>query len=146
MNHTSKDVVAAVRSLARLCSDDVIAGMLNRNGLKTGRGNRWTKERVVSLRAWNEIPCFSRERCLEEGWLQLSESAKQLGISPRTLRLAIERGELPGEHPLADGPWIIQRDDLQSPAAQSFIQRVRQRVGNPAIPNSRQKNLGFSGT
>ena len=31
MNHTSKDVVAAVRSLARICSDDVIAGVLNRN-------------------------------------------------------------------------------------------------------------------
>ena len=43
MNHTSKDVVAAERSLARLCSDDLIAGVLNRNGLKTGRGNRWTR-------------------------------------------------------------------------------------------------------
>ena len=37
MTHTSQDVVAAVRSLVRLCSDDVIAGVLNRNGLRTGR-------------------------------------------------------------------------------------------------------------
>lgn len=146
INHTSKDVVAAVRSLARLCSDEVIAGTLNRNGLKTGRGNRWTKERVVSLRQWNEIPCFCRERCVEEGWLPLHEAAKLIGVSPRTLRLAIERGELPGEHPLADGPWIVRRDDLQSIAAQEFVHRVRQRVGNTAIPNPRQKKLGFSGT
>lgn len=146
MNHTSKDVVAAVRSLARLCSDELIAGTLNRNGLKTGRGNRWTQERVVSLRKWNKIPCFSRERCLEEGWLPLHEAAKLIGISPRTLRLAIERGELPAEHPLADGPWIIQRQDLQSPAAQELVHRVRHRVGNTAIPNPQQKKLGFSGT
>ncbi|MFV0535654.1 MAG: recombinase family protein, partial [Cumulibacter sp.] len=37
MNHTSVEAVEAVRSLSRLCSDDVIAGVLNRNGLRTGR-------------------------------------------------------------------------------------------------------------
>ena len=82
MNHTSKDVVAAVRSLARFCSDGVIAGVLKRNELRTGRGNRWTRERVVSLRAWNDIPCFSRERCGREGWLKLNEAAAALGLSP----------------------------------------------------------------
>jgi hypothetical protein len=40
---TSKEIIAAVRVLARMCSDDVIAGALNRNGLLTGRGNRWTQ-------------------------------------------------------------------------------------------------------
>jgi hypothetical protein len=33
MNHTSKNVVAAMRSLARICSADVIAGVLDRNEL-----------------------------------------------------------------------------------------------------------------
>ena len=70
MNHTAKDVVAAVRSLARICSDDVIAGVLNRNELRTGRGNRWTRERVVSLRAWNEIPCFSQGSLCPRGLAQ----------------------------------------------------------------------------
>jgi hypothetical protein len=26
-----------------IASDDLIAGLLNRNGLKTGHGNRWTR-------------------------------------------------------------------------------------------------------
>jgi DNA invertase Pin-like site-specific DNA recombinase len=146
INHTSKDVVAAVRSLARLCSDDVIAGVLNRNGLKTGRGNRWTRERVVSLRTWNKIPCFSQVRCGEEGWLKLNEAADIMGVSPRTLRAAIERGDVPGEHPLPDGPWVINHRDLQSPAAAALVERARIRTGAPAKPNPRQKSLGFSST
>ena len=48
--HTSKDIVDAVRTLTLVCTDDVVAAYLNRNGLLTGRGNRWTRERVVSLR------------------------------------------------------------------------------------------------
>jgi hypothetical protein len=45
------DVVEAVRVLARVCDDELIAGYLNRDGLRTGRGNRWTKERITSLEA-----------------------------------------------------------------------------------------------
>jgi len=146
MNHTSKDVVAAVRSLARLCSDDVIAGVLNRNGLKTGRGNRWTRERVVTLRNWHEIPCHSQERCQGEGWLNLSEAAVRLGVSPRTLRLAVERGEIVGEHPLPDGPWIINCQALETTAAQQLVQRARNGTRTPAKPARQQGNLDFSGT
>jgi hypothetical protein len=146
MNHTSKDVVAAVRSLVRICSDDVIAGALNRNELRTGRGNRWTRERVVSLRAWNDIPCFSRERCVREGWLKLNEAAAALGVSPRTVRLAVERGEIAGEHPLPDGPWVINRQALDSRAAMDLVERARRGTRTPAKPAPDQKTLGFSDT
>jgi hypothetical protein len=145
MNHTSQDVVAAVRSLARLCSDEVIAGVLNRNGLKTGRGNRWTRERVVTLRNWHEIPCHCRERSQEEGWLNLSEAAAVLGVSPRTLRLAVERGEIVGEHPLPDGPWIINRRELQTSSAQRLARRAQNRLRTPAKPDPQQRSLDFSG-
>jgi len=146
MNHTSKDVVAAVRSLARICSDDVIAGVLNRNELRTGRGNRWTRERVVSLRAYNEIPCFSRDRCAQEGWLKLNEAAARLGVSPRTLRVAVERGEIEGEHPLSDGPWVINRQVLESPAAIRIVERASRSTRTPAKPTPEQNSLGFSDT
>jgi hypothetical protein len=29
--------------LARICSDDLLAGALDRSGLLTGHGNRWTR-------------------------------------------------------------------------------------------------------
>lgn len=67
-SQTTKEVVGAVRVLARICSDDLIAGV-NRNGLQTGRGNRWTRERVTALRSHQEIPCYSVERRRMEGWM-----------------------------------------------------------------------------
>jgi DNA invertase Pin-like site-specific DNA recombinase len=146
MNHTSVEIVAAVRSLARLCSDDVIAATLNRNGLKTGRGNRWTRERVVSLRNYHRIECYNRERCQQEGWLKLNEAADVVGVSPMTLRLAVERGDIPGEHPLPDGPWVTNRRDLETEAAERLRQRARSRSRTPAKPDPLQKTLGFSGT
>jgi hypothetical protein len=48
-NSTAPGIVEAVRVVVRVCSDDVIAGLLNRNDLRTGRGNRWPRERVTSL-------------------------------------------------------------------------------------------------
>src|SRR5262249_5936628 len=38
--HTPKNIVEAVRTLARICPDELLANVLNRNGLLTGRGNR----------------------------------------------------------------------------------------------------------
>src|SRR4029450_578911 len=48
---TSVDVIAAVPQLVLIANDDLIAGILNRNGLVTGYGNRCTRERVTSLRS-----------------------------------------------------------------------------------------------
>ena len=36
--------------------------------------------------------------------MNLTEAAHRLGVSARTLRLAVERGEIEAQHPLADGP------------------------------------------
>ena len=57
---TSRELIEAVGVLARICSDDLIAGILNRNGHLTGRGNRWTRERVTALRSHHRIPCYQR--------------------------------------------------------------------------------------
>jgi DNA invertase Pin-like site-specific DNA recombinase len=144
--HTSKNVVDAVRVLAHMCPDDLLANVLNRNGLLTGRGNRWTRERVVSLRTHHEIPCYDRDRRAREGWMNLNEAARVLEISPRTLRLAVERGDIDAAHPLPDGPWVFQRQALEAPAAAALVARVRDRNPHPAIPNSQQRGLVFSST
>jgi hypothetical protein len=78
--------------------------------------------------------------------MNLNEAAGVLGISARTLRLAAERGEIEGVHPLPEGPWVFQRHVLESPAAVALVAPVRNRNHRPAIPNSQQPSLGFSGT
>lgn len=124
-SHTPKEIVDAVKMLALTCSDEVIAGALNRNDLRTGRGNRWTRELVTSLRSGHQIPCFSRNRQESEGWMNLTAAARFLGVSSRTLRLAAKQGEIQGEHPLSDGPWVFSRANLQSETAVRFTRRVR---------------------
>lgn len=144
--HTSGEIVAAARLLARICSDDLIAGVLNRNGLRTGRGNRWTRERVTSLRSYHKIPCYCPETRQQQGWMNLSEAAKHLDISTRTLRRAVEQGKIRGEHPLSDGPWVFNRRDLETEAAREIVARAKNRKGNPAVPDPEQQSLPFSGT
>jgi hypothetical protein len=120
--------------------------VLNRNGLRTGRGNRWTRQRVTSLRSYHKIPCYCPDKRRQQGWLNLTESAKLLAISPRTLRLAVKRGEIRGEHPLSDGPWVFNREDLETEAARTVVLRAKSRAGNPAVPNPAQQTLPFSST
>jgi hypothetical protein len=145
-SQSSQSVVEAIAALAHICSDDLIAGMLNRNGLKTGRGNRWTRERVIALRSHHRIPRHSPQDREVEGWMNLTEAAAFLGVSPRTLRLGVDRGQILAEHPLPDGPWIFHRQRLESEAARALIQRVRQGRSHPAIPPREQGGLDFSST
>jgi hypothetical protein len=105
-------------SPGRISTDDIIAGVLNRNGHLTGRGNRWTRERVASLRSHYKIPTFSPEE--QQLWINLTDAAAYLSISPRTLRLAIDRGEIPADHPFAEGPWVIRRDSLDTKTAENL--------------------------
>ncbi len=143
---TSKDVAEAITLLARVCSDDVIASVLTRSGLQTGRGNRWTRERVTSLRSHHRIPCYTAERRESEGWMNLREAAAFMGMTTRTLRIAAQQGEIEAEHPLAAGPWIFNRRALQSDAGLKLVERVHRRDRSAAVPPANQTTLDFSTT
>ncbi len=145
--HTAPQVIDAVRVLARICSDQLIASFLNRNSLQTGRGNWWTQERVAALRSHHGIPCYGAEQRSVDGWMNLTEAAKHLGVNPRTLRLAVEHGEIEAEHPLPDGPWVFNRSALETQVATDLVKRVtRARRDDPAIPNVDQASFEFSST
>ena len=140
-NGTSADIIAAVRTLALIANDDLIAGILNRNGLVTGNGNRWTRERVTSLRSHHCIPVYKAAPDGIEPWLNLSTAAHLLKIAPKTLRLAAEAGEIAAVHPLPDGPWVLSRTALSSSAAHAITQRARQNPKHPAGSHPDQQNL-----
>jgi DNA invertase Pin-like site-specific DNA recombinase len=145
-HETAKDIVAAVRVLACVCRDKEIAGVLQRNGLRTGKGNRWTAARVVALRCRNDIPCYHPERRQTEGWMNLSEASAFLGVAPGTLRVAVAKGDLVGEHPLTDGPWVFRRQDLETEAARTFVKGLRNRSATPAKVGSENEIPDFFGT
>jgi hypothetical protein len=145
-NETAKDIVAAVGLLARVCSDKEIAGVLQRNGLRTGKGNHWTTSRVTALRCRNGIACYKEETQKAEGWMNLSEASAFLGLAPGTLRAAVAEGQLVGEHPLPDGPWVFRRHDLETEAAKALVERVRRRTSTPAKAKADHENPTLFGT
>jgi hypothetical protein len=85
---TPKEVVDAVRTLAYTCTDEVIAGALNRNHLLTAHGNRWTRELVTSLRSKHQIPRYKPLDEKSSDWMNLTKAAQFLSISSTALRLA----------------------------------------------------------
>jgi DNA invertase Pin-like site-specific DNA recombinase len=143
---TSKEIVEAVHVLSRICSDDMIAGVLNRQGLRTGRGNYWTRSLVTALRCNHEIACYSAERQDAEGWMNLSQAASKLGITNRTLRMAIERSEIEAERPVACGPWVLNARALRTEAATRLTERVRRGRPITSVPLDQQGNLDLSMT
>ena len=133
-----------MRELVLIASDDLIAGLLNRNGLKTGNGNRWTRERVTSMRSNYRIPVFRPAADGVEPWLNLTDASRLLKVSTRTLRLAAEAGEIKAIHPLPDGPWVFARAALATEAAQSTTARARQNPKHPAGSQPTQQSLFVS--
>ena len=142
--HTSKDIVEAVRVLSRIYSDEMIAGVLNRAKLPTARGNYWTRALVASLRANHEISCHDAQCQATEGWLNLSQAARVVGVSSRTLRIAIERGYIAAERPIACGPWVLNKQALDGEAATRLLERVRLGRSSPTVPASAQAVLDLS--
>jgi hypothetical protein len=145
-NSTAPETMEAVRILARVCNDDVIAGLLNRNDLRTGHGNRWTRERVTSLRSHHKISVYCHETAETEGWMNLTRAAAVLGISPKTLRVAAEQREIEALHPLEDGPWLFKKSTLQAEAAKRLVDRVRSRRTTPEGQQNRDPDLFASMT
>lgn len=145
-NSTSADIIAAIGQLVLIASDDLIAGILNRNGLLTGNGNRWTRERVTAHRSHHKIPVFRPAPDGIEPWLNLNKAANLLGVAPKTLRRAAEASEIEGVHPLPDGPWIFSRSELGKPHAQQIVHRARQNPNYPAGSKLDQQNLFTSMT
>ena len=137
----SPDTVNAIRVLARVCKDETIASFLNRNGLLTGRGNRWTKERVTALRSYRKIPRHTAENQSKGRWLNLSQAAAYVGVATKTLRRAVQRGDVAALHPLPVGPWVFEVHELD---------RTRHllKIGPaaPAGPQEKQMDLAIPNT
>jgi hypothetical protein len=78
--------------------------------------------------------------------MTLTEAAAFVGVSPATLRFAVERNEIVAEHPLPNGPWIFNRNSLSGDAVSELVARARARRGYPTKPMAQQGSLDLSST
>jgi hypothetical protein len=76
--------------------------------------------------------------------MNLTKAAAVLGVSPRTLHLAVERREIAAVHPLPDGPWVFCKQALETEAPMQLVQRIRRE--QPTIPIEPQPVLDFQST
>jgi DNA invertase Pin-like site-specific DNA recombinase/predicted DNA-binding transcriptional regulator AlpA len=107
--HTDEDTISLLRRLAVHYSDDVIAGILNRQGRRTASGERFTANQVGSLRRYRHIPRYEPPAEPPTGDLvTLKDAAQSLGLAASTLHRWINDGFIAGEQITPGAPWRIR--------------------------------------
>jgi hypothetical protein len=119
---TDVDVQRTITELARQMSDADIAGLLNRLGQRTGKGQTWTEMRVRAFRCTHRIAVYRPGEREERGEVTLEQAAQQLHTSTMTVRRMIGSGVLPAQQACKGAPWVIKRCDLQRPEVGAALQ------------------------
>lgn len=109
---TDEDTVELVRRLAAHYPDGVIAGILNRQGRKTVRGERFSANQVGSLRRYRDIARFQPPAEPPEGELvTIAGAADILQVAPSTIHRWLAEGLIAGEQVTPGAPWRIRITD-----------------------------------
>ena len=110
--HTDEDTISLLRRLAVHYPDDVIAGILNRQGRQTASGERFTANQVGCLRRYRQIPRYEPPTESPTGELATIRKAAQiLGVYTSTIHRWLNDGFIPGEQVTPGAPWQIRITD-----------------------------------
>lgn len=109
---TDEDTISLLRRLAALYPDEVIAGILNRQGRKTATGERFTANQVGSLRRYRNIPRFQPPAEPPDGELvSIRKAAQILGMNTSSIHRWLADGFIAGEQVTPGAPWQIRITD-----------------------------------
>jgi DNA invertase Pin-like site-specific DNA recombinase len=109
---TDEDTISLLRRLAALYPDEVIAGILNRQGRKTAMGERFTANQVGSLRRYREIPRFQAPAEPPPGELvSIRKAAQILGMNTSSIHRWLADGFIAGEQVTPGAHWQIRITD-----------------------------------
>ncbi len=106
---TDEETLALLGRLAAHYPDAVIAGILNRQGRTTARGDRFTATHVGSLRRYRHIPgCASPAERADGELVTIKKAAAILGLAPSTIHRWLNDGFIAGEQLTPGAPWRIR--------------------------------------
>jgi DNA invertase Pin-like site-specific DNA recombinase len=109
---TDEDTISLLPRLAALYPDEVIAGILNRQGRKTATGERFTANQVGSLRRYRDIPRFQPPADAPGGELvSIRKAAQILGMNTSSIHRWLADGFIAGEQVTPGAPWQIRITD-----------------------------------
>jgi DNA invertase Pin-like site-specific DNA recombinase len=117
---TDEDTLSLLPRLATLYPDEVIAGILNRQGRKTATGERFTANQVGSLRRYRDIPRFQPPTTPPDGELvSIRKAALILGMNTSSIHRWLADGFIAGEQVTPGAPWQIRiTNELQASVVQ----------------------------
>ena len=106
---TDEDTIELVRRLAVHYPDAMIAGIVNRQGRRTARGDRFTANKVGNLRRYWKIPRHTPPSGPSTGELAtIQKAAEILGVAPSTVHRWLSDGFIAGEQLTPGAPWRIR--------------------------------------
>ena len=112
---TDEDTLALLRRLAVHHPDATIAGILNRQGRRSARGQSFTASIVSSLRTHWQIPVHQPDDTSTGGAgpgpLSVAEAARELGVAASTVHRWVNDGFIPAEQTTPGAPWQIRLTD-----------------------------------
>jgi DNA invertase Pin-like site-specific DNA recombinase len=109
---TDEDTVSLLGRLAAFYPDEVIAGILNRQGRQTAMGERFTANQVGSLRRYRNIPRFQPPAEAPSGELvSIRKAAQILGMNTSSIHRWLADGFIAGEQVTPGAPWQIRITD-----------------------------------
>ncbi len=122
---TSEDTLSLLPRLAALYPDEVIAGILNRQGRRTASGERFTANQVGSLRRYRGIPRFQPSTEPQQGEVvSIYKAAQILGMNTSTIHRWLAEGFIAGEQVTPGAPWQIR-----------ITEQLRARIAPQAPPD-----------
>jgi DNA invertase Pin-like site-specific DNA recombinase len=109
---TDEDTIALLERLAAHYDDGTIAGILNRQGRRSARGERFTAIIVGGLRRYRGIPAHKPPAEPPDGeLLPVGKAADELGVAASTLFRWLQAGFIRGEQDTPGAPWRIRVND-----------------------------------
>ncbi len=109
---TDEDTISLLRRLALLYPDEVIAGILNRQGRKTATGERFTANQDGSLRRYRNITRFLPPAEPPSGEVvSIRKAAQILGMNTSSIHRWLADGFIAGEQLTSGAPWQIRITD-----------------------------------
>ena len=138
---TSAQLKPIIETLRKVLDDASIAAALNREQIRPGDGQTWTRKRVRGYRHRAGIAGFDAALKETTGWLTQAEAATRLKISPMSVHRLVYSRILPAERPDRGLPMVISTSDLHQEQVQRAVAALRAGHTRPLPDDPRQTKL-----
>ncbi|MDA1075509.1 MAG: recombinase family protein [Proteobacteria bacterium] len=124
VHKTTLEDLELITRMAVRYGDDEIARVLSKLGRRTGKGNRWTRARVTSIRRKHAIKAPIKSK-LDPNVLTLAQATRHSGVSDTTLMRLIKANILAAGQVAPYAPLEIRRVDLDSDPVKSIVEHLK---------------------